>query len=552
MPVSRDTSHLWTAAAPAGVAPDRGPPRRAGGRDPPTLDGLDDQALATRAGAGDRDAFDVLVVRHQRAVYHVCFRFLRDHAEASDAMQDAFLKAWRALPRFKGDAAFATWLYRVCRQHMSVAAGGPTTARSPAGRRRRRRGPAARTRRWGCCSRSRRPSFGGPWTVAGSAARDGDPSSVPRSAARRDRRRARQLGGIGESQLLSRASEPAPPARRGRHAMNRPSLRRRDRRDGSRRPTRCPSRRRCSGSTPPGGCARQSTPSRRVDRPGSAGSRGRPRAGWRRRWPCCSCCSRGRRAHLPRQAMAVSTAPRRPTSGRSTKTRGPSWRRSVDDLDVDAAARAGLLAPGETTDRALQALDADERAELATPPQPRVARTGDLRRDARLSAESRLPTWPGDDAACRAGRRRVRADACAAPPPAGDPVVDPDRMSPREVQRLFDAYVAMQAQERLQLSETQYPQFLPRLKTLLDLRRSASRAGRRWSPSWAVPARAGPHAGPTSRPCARSCSSCAPSTSRRPPTCDAPTRPSTRSSTCGSRRAFASSRIRSSDARSSC
>ena len=80
---------------------------------PAMLEGLDDRALATRAGAGDRDAFDVLVVRHQRAVYHVCFRFVRDHAEASDVMQDAFLKAWRALPRFKGDAAFATWLYRV-------------------------------------------------------------------------------------------------------------------------------------------------------------------------------------------------------------------------------------------------------------------------------------------------------------------------------------------------------------------------------------------------------------------------------------------------------
>lgn len=54
-----------------------------------------------------------------------------------------------------------------------------------------------------------------------------------------------------------------------------------------------------------------------------------------------------------------------------------------------------------------------------------------------------------------------------------EPVIDPERMSPREVQRLFDAYVAMQAQERLQLTETQYPQFLPRLKALLDLRRSS-------------------------------------------------------------------------------
>ena len=66
----------------------------------------------------------------------------------------------------------------------------------------------------------------------------------------------------------------------------------------------------------------------------------------------------------------------------------------------------------------------------------------------------------------------VCAQTPAAPSPPGEPVVDADRMSPREVHRLFDAYVAMQAQERLQLSETQYPQFLPRLKTLLDLRRA--------------------------------------------------------------------------------
>lgn len=110
--MSRDTSHLWTAQRRPEwrltvVRPDEP------AATPALLDGIDDRALATRAAAGDRDAFDVLVIRHQRAVYQVCFRFVRDHAEASDAMQDAFLKAWRALPRFKGDAAFATWLYRV-------------------------------------------------------------------------------------------------------------------------------------------------------------------------------------------------------------------------------------------------------------------------------------------------------------------------------------------------------------------------------------------------------------------------------------------------------
>lgn len=66
----------------------------------------------------------------------------------------------------------------------------------------------------------------------------------------------------------------------------------------------------------------------------------------------------------------------------------------------------------------------------------------------------------------------AQTPAPSSPPPA-DPAVDPDRMSPREVQRLFDAYVAMQAQERLQLSDTQYAQFLPRLKILLDLRRTS-------------------------------------------------------------------------------
>jgi RNA polymerase sigma-70 factor, ECF subfamily len=126
MPVTRDTSDLWTGQHRTDwrltvVRPGERDFERA------AIDRLDDRALAARAGSGDRDAFDVLVTRHQRAVYHVCFRFMRHHAEASDAMQDAFVKAWRALPRFKGDAAFATWLYRVavntCLSHL--AAGRP-------------------------------------------------------------------------------------------------------------------------------------------------------------------------------------------------------------------------------------------------------------------------------------------------------------------------------------------------------------------------------------------------------------------------------------------
>ena len=139
--MSRDTSHLWTAQRRPEwrltvVRPDEPVAT------PPILEGLDDRALATRAGAGDRDAFDVLVVRHQRAVYQVCFRFVREHAEASDAMQDAFVKAWRALPRFKGDAAFATWLYRVAVNTCLSRLAARRPPADPARRRRHRRGPA--------------------------------------------------------------------------------------------------------------------------------------------------------------------------------------------------------------------------------------------------------------------------------------------------------------------------------------------------------------------------------------------------------------------------
>jgi RNA polymerase sigma-70 factor, ECF subfamily len=74
---------------------------------------LDDRALVVAATGGDRAAFDVLVRRHQRVVYGVCYRFSGDHADASDLAQDAFVRAYRGLARFKGDAAFGTWLYRI-------------------------------------------------------------------------------------------------------------------------------------------------------------------------------------------------------------------------------------------------------------------------------------------------------------------------------------------------------------------------------------------------------------------------------------------------------
>jgi RNA polymerase sigma-70 factor, ECF subfamily len=73
----------------------------------------DDRALVDRCLAGDTACFDLLVERHRRQVYHVCYRFAGNHDDASDLVQEAFIRAYRALHTFKGESAFATWLYRV-------------------------------------------------------------------------------------------------------------------------------------------------------------------------------------------------------------------------------------------------------------------------------------------------------------------------------------------------------------------------------------------------------------------------------------------------------
>ena len=73
----------------------------------------EDAALVRQCLAGDTSAFDVLVERHRRQVYQVCYRFVNNHEDASDLAQDAFLRAYRALHTFKGNSAFSTWLYRV-------------------------------------------------------------------------------------------------------------------------------------------------------------------------------------------------------------------------------------------------------------------------------------------------------------------------------------------------------------------------------------------------------------------------------------------------------
>jgi RNA polymerase sigma-70 factor (ECF subfamily) len=72
-----------------------------------------DQQLVVRVQKGDKRAFDLLVRKYQHRVLKLVGRFVNNSAEAEDVAQEAFLKAYRALPAFRGDSAFYTWLYRI-------------------------------------------------------------------------------------------------------------------------------------------------------------------------------------------------------------------------------------------------------------------------------------------------------------------------------------------------------------------------------------------------------------------------------------------------------
>jgi len=72
-----------------------------------------DLQLVKRAKAGEVEAFSQLVRRHQRVVYNLAYRFMRDASLAEDMVQEAFLKAYRLLKGFRGDCGFSTWMYRV-------------------------------------------------------------------------------------------------------------------------------------------------------------------------------------------------------------------------------------------------------------------------------------------------------------------------------------------------------------------------------------------------------------------------------------------------------
>ncbi|VAX14443.1 RNA polymerase sigma factor RpoE [hydrothermal vent metagenome] len=72
-----------------------------------------DQALVERVQRGDKKAFDILVLKYQLRIIKVLSRYMRDQSEVQDVAQEAFIKAYRALPNFRGESAFYTWLYRI-------------------------------------------------------------------------------------------------------------------------------------------------------------------------------------------------------------------------------------------------------------------------------------------------------------------------------------------------------------------------------------------------------------------------------------------------------
>jgi RNA polymerase sigma-70 factor (ECF subfamily) len=120
-----------------------------------------DQQLVERAQRGDKKAFELLVLKYQRKLARLLSRFVRDPAEVEDVTQEAFIKAYRALPSFRGDSAFYTWLYRIginTAKNYLVALGRRARRRQNSTRKRRKGSKtriicATTRRRMRCCSR---------------------------------------------------------------------------------------------------------------------------------------------------------------------------------------------------------------------------------------------------------------------------------------------------------------------------------------------------------------------------------------------------------------
>ncbi len=73
----------------------------------------DEQQLVQDAREGNREAFRILVERHMKQAYSIAYGYVQNHDDAADVAQESFVRIWRALPSFRGDAVFSTWLYRI-------------------------------------------------------------------------------------------------------------------------------------------------------------------------------------------------------------------------------------------------------------------------------------------------------------------------------------------------------------------------------------------------------------------------------------------------------
>lgn len=95
-----------------------------------------DRPLVERVQRGDKKAFDLLVLKYQHKIVKLVSRYVRDHGEALDIAQETFLKAYRALPNFRGDSAFYTWLYRIAintsKNYLAALSRRPVEIDSPA------------------------------------------------------------------------------------------------------------------------------------------------------------------------------------------------------------------------------------------------------------------------------------------------------------------------------------------------------------------------------------------------------------------------------------
>jgi len=74
---------------------------------------MNEEQLVAACLAGHREAFEIIVERHRRTVYQLCYRFVANHEDASDLSQDVFVRAYKGLQRFRGQSSLGTWLYRI-------------------------------------------------------------------------------------------------------------------------------------------------------------------------------------------------------------------------------------------------------------------------------------------------------------------------------------------------------------------------------------------------------------------------------------------------------